>query len=633
MNRPKAIVANLRFLESLLASRVIATRSLQLTRGQVTRFTLYTPSPLLGRFPYIDQKLNFSSKPNPIVELVLTRDWSKGLEQDLERCFPSLTHETVVYVLKRLEGNPANAWCFFNWVSAKRWFRASSSLYSLVLRILATEETIRQFWITLWSMERKGFYFDEEMYFPILAGFRRKKMDQDRVSLTRFYNRSIQENAKQRVVTKLVDIISGSEWGDEVIGELAKLKIHLSDILVTRILKELRNNPLKAYKFFHWVGKQSSYEHNTVTYNAVARVLARSESIEEFWSVIEKMKSVGHQLDIDTYIKISRMLQRNGLMEDAVKLYELMMDSSYKPLVQDCSLLLKRISASDRPNLDLVFRVSKKFESTGHTLPKAIYDGIHRCLTGAGKFDHAEHIVLTMRNAGHEPDNITYSQVVFGLCKMRRFDEAYKVLEEMESCGCIPDIKTWTILIQGHCDGNEVDKALLCFSKMIVKGCDPDANLLDVLIDSFLGQKRIDDACKLLVEVLSQCNTSPWQGTYKKMIENLLGIDKFEEALDLMCLMRKHKYVPFTEPFVQYISKFGSVEDALKFLKAWSMESPRSHSIYVHVFKSLLGEGRLSEAKDLLSKIRRRISKRKKIRELFDTVKNCTVQSLSCISQ
>lgn len=601
----------------------------------MTHFSLCTPSPLLDNshhflLPNIHQNLYFSSKPNSIVELVLTSDWSKGLEQELEKCYPSMTHETVVYVLKRMEANPEKAWCFFNWVSAKEWYRPSSSLYGLILRVLATEETIKLFWITLRTMKTKGFYFDEEMYFPILAGFKRKNMNKDRVSLTRFYSQGIQENAMQIVVTKVVDIISGSEWGDEVMSNLAKLEIRMSDNFVTRVLKELRNCPLKAYEFFNWVGKQSGYEHDTVTYNAIARVLASTDSIEKFWSVIEEMKSVGHELDIDTYIKISKKLQKNKMMEDAVKLYELTMDGSYKPSVKDCSLLLKSISASDDPNLDLVFRVSKKYESTWHTLSKAIYDGIHRSLSGAGKLDEAESIVNHMRNAGYEPDNITYNQTIFGFCKMRKLDEACKVLEEMESCGFIPEIKTWTILIQGHCVANEVDRALLCLNRMIEKGCNADAAVLGVLIGSFLGQKRIDDAYKLLVEIVSKHGTSPRHGTYAKLIDNLLGIGKLEEALDLHCLMRNHEFTPIIEPFVQYISKFGSIEDAIKFLK--SKGTPRSHSVYFRVFKSLLGNGRLSDAKDLLSKIPY-ISKRKKILELFSSMENCTVHGLSHISQ
>ncbi|KAJ1391894.1 Tetratricopeptide-like helical domain superfamily [Sesbania bispinosa] len=447
-------------------------------------------------------------------------------------------------------------------------------------------------------------------------------MNADAVALNHFYNRMLEENAMQSVVTKVVGIISESEWDDGVKNELKKLKIQLSDNFVIRVLKEFRNQPLKAYNFFHWVGKQSGYEHNTVTYNAIARVLARTDSIEEFWSIIEEMESVGHELDIDTYIKITRQLQKHWMMEDAVKLYELMMDGSYKPSVQDCNMLLKSISLSNKPNLDLVFRVVEKYKSAGYTLSKAIYDGIHRSLTSVGKFDEAENIVKDMINAGYEPDNITYSQVVFGLCKMRRFEEACKVLEEMESCGCIPDIKTWTILIQGHCDANEVDNALLCFTKMIEKGCDADADLLGVLVDGFLSQNRIDGAYKLLVEISNKCRISPWQATYKKLIERLLGVRKFDEALDLLRLMKTRNFPPYHEPFVMYISKFGTMEDAADFLKALSVKSYPSYTVYRQVFESLFREGRHSEAKDLLYKCPHHIRKHSKICELFGSAES-----------
>ncbi|KAG4929875.1 hypothetical protein AAZX31_17G081700 [Glycine max] len=618
MNRVKAIASSLRTLESSLATRVLVTRN------QVTHFSLHNPLPLFDRshhlrFPITHHKLYFSTKPKPnsIVELLLTNDWSQALELKLENRFPSMPHETVLYVIKRLDKNPEKASCFFNWVCKKVWFRPSCSVYSLIVRILAAKDTMKQFWVTLRMMKENGFFLDEETYLTISVGFKREKMDSDSVALTHFYNRMLEENAMQSVVSNVVGIISRSEWGDEVVGELAKLEIQLSDNFVIRVLKELRKTPLKAYKFFHWVGKQSGYEHDTVTYNAVARVLPRAESIEEFWSVIEEMKRVGHELDIDTYIKITRQLQRNRMMEDAVKLYELMMDGSCKPLVQDCNMLLKSISANDKPNLDLVFRVAKKYESTGHTLSKAIYDGIHRSLTSAGNFDEAENIVRTMRNAGYEPDNITYSQMVFGLCKMRRFEEACKVLEDMESSRCIPDIKTWTILIQGHCSANEVDKALLCFAKMIEKGCDPDADLLDVLADGFLSQKRIEGAYELVAEISRKCRISPWQATYKKLIEKLLGVMKFEEALELLRLMKSHNYPPYHLPFVPYISKFGSVEDAEAFLKALSVKSYPSHIVYVQVFESLFREGRLSEAKDLLYKTPHHIRTHSKICKLF----------------
>ncbi|XLS78454.1 hypothetical protein HN51_062679, partial [Arachis hypogaea] len=232
---------------------------------------------------------------------------------------------------------------------------------------------------------------------------------------------------------------------------------------------------------FEGASNPAFFDHNTITYNTIARVVARIDSVEEVWNILEDMKSVGHELDIDTYEKISRQFRQSRMVEDSVKLYELMIDSSYKPSVQDC-----------------------KYESTGHTLSKAIYDSIHRSLTSLRNFNEAENIVHTTRSAGYEPHNITYSQLLFGLCKTRRLEEACKVMEEMESCGCIPDIKTWTILIKRHCDAKEVDKALLCLSKMVEKGCDADSDLLDVLVDGFLCQKTVEGAYKLLVGDMQQ---------------------------------------------------------------------------------------------------------------------------------
>ncbi|XP_013457739.2 pentatricopeptide repeat-containing protein At3g48250, chloroplastic [Medicago truncatula] len=634
MNRMKAITSSLRYLKSSsLATRVLATRN-QVSHFSSSSFSL----PLLNRskdllcFHNNHQKHYFSSKPNMILERVFTNDWSEELEKELEACRESLTHETVVYVLKRLDKNPIKVFTFFNWVSEKEWFMASSSVYSLVLRVLASNKEMKEFWIVLRAMKEKGFYLDEETYLTISTGLKRENLKSDIVALSHFYKGMLEQNAMQNVVKKVVGIISGSDWDDKVENELEKVKIQLSDNFVIRVMKELRDSPLKAYKFFHWVGKQSGYQQNTVTYNAVARVLPRMESIEEFWSILEEMKSVGHELDLDTYIKISRQLQKNKMMEDAVKLYEHMMDSSYKPSVLDCIMLLKSISASDKPNLDLVFRVAKKFESSGYTLSKAVYDGIHRSLTSAGKFDEAEKIVETMKNAGYEPDNITYSQLIFGLCKTGRFEEALKVIDDMKANNIWVDIKTWTILIQGYCDAGKLDDALFSLYKMI-ETKDADAELLEVLVEGFLKQKRIDGAYKLLLEISTKCRTCPRQATFKKLIDSLLGVRKFEEALDLLRLMKSKQYPPYHEPFVSHISKFGTMEDAAEFLRVLSLKNYPSHTVYLQIFESLFQEGRLSEAKDLLYKCPHHIRKHSKISELFGSSKSQTAETQATDSQ
>lgn len=620
MTPARAILASLRLSDSLLSTRLYTAPSL-LT--QVTHFSPFLMEQSRSFYYFnSDQKVYFSSKPSSLVELLLVNDWSTELESELQNSNPILTHETVIFALKKLDKDPDKAWGFFNWACERNGFKPSSPSYSMMLRILVNKDSMKNFWIILRKMKEQGFYIDEETYLTISAIFKKEKMNSDVVAFKHFFDRMVKENAMDTVVKNVAIVISEKDWSNDVEKELSGMGIVLTDNFVIRVLKELRNYPRKALQFFHWVGKCEGYDYNTIIYNAIMRVLGRHDSIEEFWSVLEEMKNAGHYMDIDTYIKISRQFQKSKMMEDAVKLYEFVMDGPFKPSVQDCSILLRSISSSENPDLDLVSRVAKKFEATGNSLSKAVYDGIHRSLTSAGKFDEAINIMKAMKDAGYEPDNITYSQLVFGLCKARRLEEACEVLDEMEAHGCIPDTKTWTILIQGHCSASQIDKALMCFAKMMEKNCDVDADVLDVLINAFLSQKRIDGAYTLLIEMVNKAHIRPWQATYKLLIEKLLEERKLEEALNLLRLMKQQNHPPYPEPYVLYISKFGTVEDATDFFKALSVKEYPSTSAYLHVFQSFFKEGRHSEAKDLLYKCPHHIRKHPKISELFGSAKS-----------
>lgn len=610
MARAKAIFTSLRLADSLLSARAPPTARPYLT--ETARLCLDNPR------SFVIGKLFLSTRPSTVLELLSGSDWSAELETELDNLIPLPSHETAVYVLKKLNGDPGRASDFFSWVCKKDGFKGSATLYSLMLRVLATDGRMQGFWVTLGRMKERGFYLDEETYLTILGILKKDKKSNDAMALTHFYNRMIQDNAQDAAVKQVVRTVLEKGWSDEVERELQEMKFVLTDNFVIRVLKELRNHPLKAVKIFHWMGSCPGFAHGTITYNAAARVLARDDSIEEFWSIIEEMKGLNHDMDIDTYTKISRQFQKSKMMEDAVKLYEFMMDGLYKPSVQECSLLLR--SLAGRADMELAFRVLRKFESTGQSLPKTIYDGVLRCVTADGKLDLAEDIMEAMRKSGHAPDNITYSQLVFGLCKVRRLDEACNVLEKMEEEGCIPDIKTWTILIQGHCNANEVDKAFLIFAKMMERNVDVDADALDVLVNGFVTQNKIEGACKLITEMVHKFHVRPWQATYKHLITKLLAIRKLEEAMDLLREMKRQNHPPFPEAFMEYISKFGTVNDAVEFLKALSVKKYPSVNTYFNILQSFFKEGRDSEAKDLLYQCPPHIRQHPKMNELFCSI-------------
>ncbi|XP_024973004.1 pentatricopeptide repeat-containing protein At3g48250, chloroplastic [Cynara cardunculus var. scolymus] len=619
MNLTKRLLSSIKLANSLYSTQLARTHLHNQVRTRVLH--LYAPT-YVSPFHNFHGRLFFSSKPEQILNLILSENWSEKLEDELSNSKSDFTHESVMYVLKKLSKDPKKASDFFNWIVGKLGFQPSSSMYSLMLRIYGNKESIKQLWITAQKMKEGGFFIDDQAYLLILRDFKSLKMVNEAALLTKFYNSMMKDDHVDDLVDQIVGVLIESNWGNGVEKRLEEMKFgsKLSDNFILRVLKNLRSYPLKALGFFKWVSDSFDYEHNTVTYNAILRVLGREDSLEEFWSTFNEMKNVGHKMDLDTYLKITRLFQKRKMFKEAVDLYEQMMDSPYKPSIQDCSQLLRNIAGNRSPDLDLVFRVVNKFKETGNSLSKSVYDGIHRSLTSVGQFDEAEKMMTAMKEAGYEPDNITYSQLIFGLCKARRLEEASNVIDLMESNGCIPDIKTWTILIQGHCSANEVEKALIFLANMIEKGCEADADLLDVLINGFLHQENAIAAHQLLTEMVESGGVKPWQATYKNLIQKLLAERKIEESLEVLRLMRKHGYPPFSEAFVGYLSKFGTIDECLEFLKALSVKESPSISAYQNMFQGMFDEGREMEAKDLLFKCPPHIRKHKALSSLFGSV-------------
>ncbi|CAO2196010.1 unnamed protein product [Urochloa humidicola] len=534
------------------------------------------------------------------------------------------TPEAVIYNIHSLSSDPSRALASFRRSSAAGQ-PVGSVAYNLMLRTLASDPSSAQthFWPFLREMHDAGHSVDQGTYLAALASFKKARLSADYAALTAHYNRS-REEAKADATCAAAAAAAVRDLDaadlDTKLGAIDLLP--LTETAVAKVLRELRDYPTKALAFFRWAARQQGYQHGTVAYNAMARVLGREESVPEFWDLIREMKAAGMHVDIDSYVKISRNFQKRHMIREAVELYELMMDGPFKPSQQDGPLIIRRISLAPSSDLDLVNRVVAKFEAVWDKKTKELFDGIHRVLTSNGRFDEAAELMQRMRAEGHQPDNVTYSQLVYGLCKADRLDDARKVFDEMEAQGCIPDLKTWTMLIQGHCAAGDVDRALQYLTEMIDRDLDADADLLDVMVKGLCRHEMVDAAYTLFVEMVDKAQLRPWQGTYKCVIDELLRINKLDEALALLRSMKVRRFPPFTEPFPTYIAKHGTVEDARDFLKALTVNTKcPAPAAYLHVLKSFFAEKRYSEAQELLYKCPIHIRKHPDVTKLFESIK------------
>ncbi|KAE8701113.1 enoyl-CoA hydratase/isomerase family protein [Hibiscus syriacus] len=73
-------------------------------------------------------------------------------------------------------------------------------------------------------------------------------------------------------------------------------------------------------------------------------------------------------------------------------------------------------------------------------------------------------------------------------------------------------------------------------------------------------------------------------------------------TLSLLGLKKNDGFPPFVDPFIEYVSRSGSSDDAITFLESVTWKKFPSMSVVLCVFEAFLKAARQNEAQDLLSK-------------------------------
>ncbi|OVA19740.1 Pentatricopeptide repeat [Macleaya cordata] len=538
-----------------------------------------------------------------LTEIFSKSSSSEEIRDELKSFNILVNHEMVLTTLQNLEENPEGAWKLFNWVSETDSERLSSKSYNLMLGILGRKDHVTEFWDLFEIMKKNGYGISRTTYIKVSENFEKEKMVSDLDRLKEVYSSKSGDDPTATMCSRVCKVINEKEWDEEVLKRLRDLNISWSSDLVEMVLEHLSVHPTKALMFFWWVEENPSFKHTKQTYNAMVTVLGREDCIEKFWRIVDEMKGAGYVIEMETYVKVMGRFYKRRMVKDAVDLYGFMMGGSNKPPAQDALFLLRKIVVGKDLDMDLFSKVIGIFTEHGNRLTKPFLDGILKSLRSVSKLQECGKILKAMEKGGFVANNAVYSEIIFQLSRYGKLDEAYDILNDMEASGCNPNSKLWASLIQGQCEAGEIDTAASCFRKTVEKVGVTDASYgFDVLVNGFCSNNRAVDACKFLSEMVKEKKLQPWHTTYKLLIEKLLVRGNLEEALSLVGLMKNHGFPPFVDPFIAYISKSGTGDDAMSFLKAITVKRFPSTSVFIRMFNAFFKAGRHSEAHDCLSK-------------------------------
>ena len=547
---------------------------------------------------------------------------SDEIKNEVESSKIVVSHELVLKVLENLESNPEVARRVFDWVLRAESERLSSKSYNLMLGILGSNGFVSEFWDLVEAMKKKGYGVSKAAYVKALEKFEKEELTSDLGKLRGLYASGSIDNSTEKICSRVCKIIRSELWGDNVEGQLKNLEVAFSSDLVAMALENLGPEPIRALIFFRWVEESNLIKHDEKTYNAMLRVLGREDCIERFWKVAGEMRNAGHEMEVATYVKVSGRFYQRKMIKELVDLYVFALSGANKPSADDCTFLLRKIVMSKVLDISLFTRVVRTFTEGGNRLTKSMFDAVLKSLTSVGRFGECNKILKAMGEGGYVVGSGMQNRIAFGLGRVQKTDEADEFMNNMEDVGCRPNYRTWSSLIEGYCVAGDLDKASDCFQKMIEKeGVSYAGYAFEVLVNAYCDKGRSADACGLLCDLTSNEKFKPWHSTYKLLISKLLVQGGFQAALGLLGLMKDHGFPPFLDPFIEYVSKNGTGDDAITFLRTMTVKRFPSTPVFLRTFEAFFKAGRHNEAQDFLSKCPGYIRNNADVLNLFYTMK------------
>ncbi|KAL5582036.1 hypothetical protein UlMin_014478 [Ulmus minor] len=586
--------------------------------------------------PQIPNCRSFSSEPavevNDSDHAVISDIFSKQrdveeVRKDLELNNIVISYESILGILGKLESSPDVARRFFDWVLESDSERLSSKSYNLMLRILGVNGLLVEFWGLVEVMKKKGYGVSKGVRDRVLEKFEEEGLDDDVKRLKGVFASGSTDNSAEKICSRICKIVRNEVWGDEVEKQIRDLNVAFSSDMVKIVLEKLGTDPMKALILFRWLDESGLFKHDQQTYNAMTRVLGREDCIDRFWKVIDEMRSFGFDLEVDTFAVVIGRFCKRRMIEDAVNLYEFAMAGVNKPSVHCCTFLLRKIVVGAQLNMDLFSRVVSIFSKSGNVLTDSMLHAVLKSLASVGRIGKFSGILKAMEEGGFVASGNLQSKIVFQLSRAGKKNEARKFVDNLDYSG---NNSAWALLIERLCLAGDLDKASDLFRK--TEDLSSAGYAFDLLVDAYCRRNKAVDAYKLLSDLAGESKVKPWHNTYKVLISKLLVQGGFNNALNVLDLMKNHGFPPFVDPFIEYVPKSGSGEDAVAFLKAMTSKRFPSTSVVLRVFEAYLEAGRHNEAQNFLSQCPGYIRNHPDVLNLFLSKKSGEVASTAPVA-
>ncbi|CAN7113230.1 unnamed protein product [Brassica rapa subsp. narinosa] len=340
---------------------------------------------------------------------------------------------------------------------------------------------------------------------------------------------------------------------------LKTLASHLSPHIASQVISLHSNQTGTCVRFFTWVCKHSSYcfhpnqkTHllklivssglyqiaHCVTLALIREFSKHKREILRLMDCFDNLRDeAGFRLNYPCYSALLMSLAKLDLGLLAYSTYKKMEADGFLPGEIDYRTIVNALCKNGFTESAEMFMC--KIVKIGFVLDSHICTSLVLGFCRVLNLGEALRVFNVMsREEVSEPNSVTYSNLIHGLCEVGRLNEAFVFKEQMGEKGCEPSTRTYTVLIKALCDEGLVEKGFILFDEMRTKGCKANVHTYTVLIDGLCREGKVEEA-NGVYRKMCEDGVYPSVVTYNALINGYCKDGRIVQAFEVLAVMEK----------------------------------------------------------------------------------------------
>jgi len=129
------------------------------------------------------------------------------------------------------------------------------------------------------------------------------------------------------------------------------------------------------------------------------------------------------------------------------------------------------------------------------------------------------------------------------------------IIQQMKISGVVPDEISYGAAIDAHRRANNSLKAVGCLHDMYKSGIEPSASHYNLVLRTLRSEGYIDKMYKMVIAIANKEGAKINGNTFELVIEALLDVDKWQQALLLLRTMDQSSFRPSLSVYVTLVEK------------------------------------------------------------------------------